>query len=110
MLETVPITTAGTYSLVVGGDGGTTGNYTMQAILNAVYKQATDSINTIGTAYDLGSAFAGLGTTPSADRAGVVGTLSGTAGAINRAQRVRLLGHRRQPGHSSTSPVPARRP
>ena len=74
VLETVPITTAGTYSLVVSGSGGTTGNYTLQAILNAVYKQATDSINTIGTAYDLSGAFASLGTTPSADRAGVLGT------------------------------------
>ena len=53
MLQTAPVATAGTYSLVVGGDGGTTGNYTLQAILNAVYKQPTDQINSIGTAYDL---------------------------------------------------------
>ena len=48
MLQTAPVATAGTYSLVVGGVGGTTGNYTLQAILNAVYKQATDSNNSIG--------------------------------------------------------------
>ena len=76
VLETAPITTAGTYSLVASGSGGTTGNYTLQAILNATYKQATDSINTIGTAYNLASAFASLGTTPAADRAGVIGVLS----------------------------------
>ena len=53
VLETAPITTAGTYSLVVSGDAGTTGNYSLQAILNAVYKAASDPINSIGTAYDL---------------------------------------------------------
>ena len=46
--------------------------------MNAVYKPATDSINTIGTAFDLSDAFSSLGTTPSADRAGVVGTLGAT--------------------------------
>jgi hypothetical protein len=77
VLQTAPVATAGTYSLVVSGSG--TGNYTLQAILNAVYKQSTDSINTIGTAYDLSSAFASLGTTPAADRAGVVGTINPSA-------------------------------
>ncbi len=66
---------AGIYSLVVSGSGGTTGIYTLQAILNAVYTQPSDHINTIGTAYDLTSAFGPLGTTPSADRAGALGTL-----------------------------------
>jgi methionine-rich copper-binding protein CopC len=80
VLQTAPVSSAGTYSLVVGGSGGTLGNYTMQALLNAVYKQSTDSINTIGTAYDLSSAFAPLGTTPAADRAGVLGTFG--AGSI----------------------------
>ena len=41
VLQSAPITTAGTYSLIVGGSSGTTGNYTLQAILNAVYKPAT---------------------------------------------------------------------
>src|SRR5262249_8636058 len=49
---------------------------------NAAYKQKTDSINTIGTAYDLSGAFASLGTTPAADRAGVVGTLQGASGPV----------------------------
>ena len=62
----------------MGGSGGTTGDYTMQAILNAVFKPATASNNTIATAYNLDSAFESLGTTPAADRAGVVGTLGAT--------------------------------
>ena len=79
MIETAPITTAGTYSLVVSGSGGTTGGYTMQAILNAVYKPATDTNNSIASAYDLTNAFSSLGTTPPADRAGVLGTIDSTA-------------------------------
>ena len=50
MLQSAPVTTAGTYSIVVSGSGGTTGNYTLQAILNAVSKQATDANNSIGSA------------------------------------------------------------
>ena len=77
-LESAPISVAGTYSLVVGGSGGTTGSYTLQAILNAAYKSATDGNNSIASAYDLDAAFLSLGTTPSASRAGVVGTLGTT--------------------------------
>jgi len=76
VLETAPVTTAGTYSLVASGFGGSTGTYTLQAILNAAYKPVTDIIDTIGTAYELTSAFTSLGTTPYADRAGVNGVLS----------------------------------
>ena len=75
VLESAPIATAGTYSLIVGGSGGTTGNYTLQAILNAAYKPATGTNNSIASAYDLSSAFTSLGTTPYADRAGVLGTI-----------------------------------
>ena len=75
MLQSAPIASSGTYSLIVGGSGGTTGTYTLQAILNAVFKPSSLSINSIGTAYNLGPAFESLGTTPAADRAGVVGTL-----------------------------------
>ncbi len=77
VLKTAPIATAGTYTIAVSGSG--TGNYTVSAILNAAYKQATDSINTIGTAEDLSSAFTSLGTTPAADRAGVLGTIDPAA-------------------------------
>ena len=73
VLQTAPVTSAGTYSLVVSGSGGTQGNYTLQAILNAFYKQSTDNIGSISQAFDLTASFASLGTTPSASRAGVVG-------------------------------------
>jgi hypothetical protein len=79
VLETAAVTTAGTYSLVVSGDAGTTGNYSLQAILNAAYKLASDGNNSIAAAYDLSGAFAGLGTTPAADRAGVLGTIDPAA-------------------------------
>ena len=61
--------------MVVSGSGGTTGNYTLQAILNAVYKQSTGTNNSIASAYDLTNAFSSLGSTPSADVAGVLGTI-----------------------------------
>ena len=75
MLESAPIATAGTYSLIVGSSGGTTGGYTLQAILNAAFKPSTGTNNSIASAYDLSSAFTSLGTTPYADRAGVLGTI-----------------------------------
>jgi protocatechuate 3,4-dioxygenase beta subunit/methionine-rich copper-binding protein CopC len=74
VIETAPISIAGTYSLVVGGAGGT-GNYTLQAILNAVFKQATDPNNSIATALNLDAGGISLGTTPASFEAGVVGTL-----------------------------------
>ena len=61
---------AGTYKITVTGAGGTQGNYTLQAVLNAVYKSATGANNSTGSAYDLSGAFGPLGTTPAADRAG----------------------------------------
>ncbi len=79
VLQTGQVATAGTYSLVVAGAQASQGNYTLSAILNAAYKQSSDNISSIGQAYDLTGAFASLGTTPTSDRAGVVGTF-GTEG------------------------------
>jgi hypothetical protein len=76
VVRSVPVAAAGTYSLVVGGSGGTTGNYTLQAVLNAVITGPSNGINSLGTAYDLSGAFTGLGTTPAADRAGALGMLN----------------------------------
>jgi protocatechuate 3,4-dioxygenase beta subunit/glutamine cyclotransferase len=73
VLESAPVNLAGTYSIVVGGSGGTTGAYNLQAILNAAYKQSSDNIGSIPQAYSLDNAFISLGTTPYADRAGVLG-------------------------------------
>jgi hypothetical protein len=75
VLQTAPITTAGTYSFTVAGANGTQGNYAVQAILNAAYKLATGTNNATASAYDLSGAFVGLGTTPASDRAGVIGTI-----------------------------------
>ena len=71
----------------------------------------TDSINSIGTAYDLSSAFASLGTTPAADRAGVLGTIDAAADprllqVLPRRRPVRDPG--RRPG-SNDGPVSPRR-
>jgi hypothetical protein len=74
VIETAPVTTAGTYTLGVSGANSTTGTYTLQAILNAAYVQPTQATS-IAMAYDLSGAFASLQTTPFADRAGAVGVL-----------------------------------
>jgi methionine-rich copper-binding protein CopC/protocatechuate 3,4-dioxygenase beta subunit len=76
VLNNAPVSKSGTYKLVVSGASGS-GNYTLQAILNADYKQVGDSIHTIGTALDLTSAFVSLNTVPASDRAGVLGTVDG---------------------------------
>jgi hypothetical protein len=75
VLQTAPVATAGTYTISVSGAQSTQGNYTLSAVLNAVFKQITDTNNSIGSAYDLSGAFASLGTTPASDRAGVLGTI-----------------------------------
>lgn len=79
ILESVPVATAGTYTITVSGSGS--GNYTLQAVLNAYLKQATDADNSLAAAIDLSSSFASLGTTPSSDRAGVIGTTNSTGSA-----------------------------
>ena len=72
VLESAPVSTSGTYSVTVGSSDDTTGNYTLQAILNAVFTSGIN-ISSIGSAYDLDPAFESLGTTPSASRAGASG-------------------------------------
>ena len=83
VLESSPIATSGTYSLIVGSSGGTIGSYTLQAILNALYDSSTSTNNSIATATDLSNSFTSLGTTPFADRAGVVGQLQEVTGGLN---------------------------
>ena len=80
ILQNAPVLISGTYALVVSGDQGTTGAYTLQAILNAVYKPATVSNTTLETSFDINSAFLSLGTSPASDRAGVVAKFAGTPG------------------------------
>jgi hypothetical protein len=83
LLETVPVATAGTYTIAVAGAAGTTGAYTLTATLNAALEtQANGGAgdNTQATAQDIDGSFAGLGGT--ASRGAVLGTSTGSAGAL----------------------------
>ena len=77
VLESEPVTVAGTYTFTVTGTGS--GNYTLQAVLNAYVKTATDTNNSLGSAVDLSSSFIGLGTANGSDRAGVLGTIDASS-------------------------------
>ena len=85
VLESAPVTTAGIYTFTVTGTGS--GNYTLQAVLNAYVKTATDTNNSLGSAVDLSSSFIALGTANGADRAGVLGTID----AVRRQRLLRVL-------------------
>ncbi len=79
IIQSASITTAGTYVVNVSGSSNSTGAYTVQAILNAAYKQASDGINSIAGAFDLTSSFTTPSLTFKADRAGVIGVLGASA-------------------------------
>ena len=75
LLQTVPVSTAGTYTIEVSGAGGTTGTYTLNVTLNAALEAENHgggSNNTIGTAQDLASSFIPL---PTGSRAAAVGSV-----------------------------------
>ncbi len=80
-LQTIPTTTGGTYTIVVGGAGNTTGTYTVQVILNAAAEASTyggPSNNTRATAQDLSPSFITLQTPQaSASCAAVAGQFQG---------------------------------
>ncbi len=78
LLETVPATAGGTYRFVVSGAGGTTGNYTLQATLNAALEVEGNipgvNNDTWPTAQDLIGSFVTLQTPQGgAQRAAVLG-------------------------------------
>jgi len=78
LLQTVPAATAGTYTFTMSGAGGTTGNYTMQVILNAAQEVEGTlpgiNNNTLGTAQDINSSFITVHTSQaSAQRGAVLG-------------------------------------
>src|SRR5262249_6055418 len=81
ILQTIPTTTGGVYTITVGGVGGTTGSYTVQVILNATDElerhpgQPTN--NTAATAQDITPSFLSLG--GSASRGAVLGTVASSA-------------------------------
>ncbi|MGE0103128.1 MAG: beta strand repeat-containing protein [Blastocatellales bacterium] len=79
LLQTAPAVTGGTYTFTVGGAGGTTGNFTLQVMLNAALEEegtlAGITNNTTGTAQDISGSFINLQTsTASAYRGAVNGT------------------------------------
>src|SRR5262249_29832682 len=81
ILQTIPTTTAGPYTITVGGAGTTVGNYTVQVILNAaeeLERNAGQPTNdTAGTAQNLNPAFLSMGGT--ASRAAVIETIASTS-------------------------------
>jgi hypothetical protein len=81
ILQTVAASTAGVYTITVGGVGTTTGGYTVQVILNAAEElerhAGQPSNNTAATAQNLAGSFIGLG--GSASRGAVMGTVASSA-------------------------------
>jgi subtilisin family serine protease len=81
LLDSIPITTGGVYTIVVNGAGGTTGGYRGHAILNGALEQAHfggPPDTSRDTAQDLGPAFADL--PKGASAAAVVGQTLPTGG------------------------------
>jgi hypothetical protein len=63
LLQTAPVATAGTYTVVVSGAGGSTGSYTLQAVLNAAVEEESyggASNDALGGAQYIDGAFATL--------------------------------------------------
>ena len=78
VLQTIPIATAGSYTLRVGGMGGTTGSYSLQLILNAAVEmesQGAAANDSPASAHDLDGSVLALGN-GSAGRAAVLGNTS----------------------------------
>jgi hypothetical protein len=84
LLQTAPAPTGGTYTFTVSGAGGTTGDYTLQVILNAA-KELEGTIpdatnNTLATAQNIDSSFIKLRTSLASAKRGAV---NGTTGSEN---------------------------
>jgi Bacterial pre-peptidase C-terminal domain/Bacterial Ig-like domain len=92
VLQTVPTTGSGTYTITIGGVGVSTGSYTMKVYLDAALENASQggaADNTLATAFNLNSAFVALQTpVSSASRAAVVGSVAQpiTLNAISQGQ------------------------
>jgi hypothetical protein len=96
VLQTIPVTVGGTYTLTVGGASGTLGLFTAQIILNAAVQNELHggpSDDTIATAQDLTNAFLNLGTS-GASRAAVLGKVPGgfLAGDVVLGERTDQFG------------------
>jgi hypothetical protein len=80
VLQSIPITTAGTYTVVVGGNGSTIGSYALEGLLNAAVEMAEHggpSDTTIATAQNLDPAFNAI--TSGSAVASVLGALNVTS-------------------------------
>src|SRR5262245_39437563 len=78
LIQTAPAATGGTYTFTVSGAGGTTGNYTLQVILNAAIEVegtiSSATNNTPATAQDINASFITLQSSlASAHRGAVLG-------------------------------------
>jgi hypothetical protein len=84
VLQTVAVTTAGTYAIVVSGAAGTTGVYTAQVVLNAAVEVESHDgplNDTLTDAQSLSAAFIELAA--GADRAAVLGRAEASEVVIN---------------------------
>ena len=110
VLQTAPAATGGTYTFTVGGVGGTTGNYSLQVILNAA-RELEGTIsgatnNTPATAQDISASFIPLRTSvASASRGAVLGSNAAGAPApfltfnFESGQQGFVINNGPQPGH-----------
>src|SRR5262249_46942301 len=81
LLQAVPITTPGTYTVTVSGATGTTGGFQLQLFLNSALEASVHGgppNHTIATAQDLNASFTPLLRT--ADRGAVIGRAASSAG------------------------------
>jgi hypothetical protein len=83
VLQTAPAATGGTYTFTVSGAGGSTGNFSLQVILNAAIESegtisgATN--NTIATAQNISASFIALQTSLASAQRGAVNGVSDSA-------------------------------
>src|SRR5262247_3415238 len=78
LIQTAPAATGGTYTFTVSGAGGTTGNYSLQVILNAARELegtiSSATNNTLATAQDISASFITMQSSlASASRGAVLG-------------------------------------
>jgi hypothetical protein len=83
VLQTAPAATGGTYTFTVSGAGGTTGNYSLQVILNAA-RELEGTIsgatnNTLGAAQNINGSFIRLQTSLASAQRGAVNGFSDSA-------------------------------
>src|SRR5215813_13217313 len=110
LIQTAPAATGGIYTFTVSGAGGTTGNYSLQVILNAA-RELEGTIsgatnNTPATAQDISASFIPLRTSvASASRGAVLGANAAGAPApfltfnFESGQQGFVINNGPQPGH-----------